>query len=43
MKRLALRTRLTLAYAAVLSSLLAVLAFGYYLVFASQLGVDATG
>ena len=43
MKRIALRTRLTLAYAAVLSSLLAVLAFGYYRVFASQLDVDATG
>ena len=42
MKPLTLRTRLTLAYAAVLASLLAALAFGYYRVFARQLDVDAT-
>ena len=42
MKPLALRTRLTLAYATVLSSLLAALAFGYYRVFARQLDIDAT-
>ena len=42
MKPFALRTRLTLAYAAVLSSLLAALAFGYYRVFARQLDIDAT-
>ncbi len=42
MKRLTLRTRLTLAYAAILSSLLAVMAFGYYRVFARQMDADAT-
>ena len=42
MKPLTLRTRLTLAYAAVLASLLAALAFGYYRLFARQLDVDAT-
>jgi len=41
-KRLTLRTRLTLAYAAILSSLLAVMAFGYYRVFARQMDADAT-
>jgi heavy metal sensor kinase len=42
MRPLTLRTRLTLAYAAVLASLLAALAFGYYRLFARQLDVDAT-
>jgi heavy metal sensor kinase len=42
MKPFTLRTRLTLAYAAVLSSLLAALAFGYYRVFSRQLEIDAT-
>ena len=42
MKPLTLRTRLTLAYTAVLASLLAALACGYYRVFARQLDVDAT-
>ena len=42
MKPFTLRTRLTLAYTAVLASLLAALAFGYYRVFARQLDIDAT-
>ena len=42
MKPLTLRTRLTLAYAAVLASLLAALGLGYYRLFARQLDVDAT-